>query len=213
MQAAAKCLLFGAKADVRPYKHWMLRLTQQYLYAASTDKTWATMWWKGRRILKSPTDLWMYCEIMQKTQATHIIETGTYEGGSAEFLHDMGCALLGQPPQILTIDIAPRQEPSAKIKFLRGDSTKVPLPWDPVDMVILDSDHSYQHVSDELYRFGPLVRKGGYLIVEDSAADYVDGGPAKAIKHFLDGNPGWQVDRNCERLGLTFNPGGYLMRT
>ena len=35
-------------------------------------------------------------------------------------------------------------------------------------MVILDSDHSEDHVAKELEKYHSLVTKGNYLVVEDS---------------------------------------------
>jgi len=85
-------------------------------------------------------------------------------------------------------------------------------------MVILDSDHAQAHVRAELDVYAPLVTSGCYLIVEDTN---VNGhpvyplhgpGPMEAVNDFLPAHPEFEVDRNCERFMLTFNPNGYLRR-
>ena len=85
-------------------------------------------------------------------------------------------------------------------------------------MVILDSDHSEKHVSEELRLYSPLVTPGCYLICEDSNLNghpvvrFSGPGPYEAIAKFLQQNKNWRSDTNCERLLITFNPTGYLLR-
>jgi cephalosporin hydroxylase len=85
--------------------------------------------------------------------------------------------------------------------------------------VILDSDHTMPHVLAELKAYAPLVRIGGYLIVEDTIvnghplrADFGPG-PMEALDQFLAENQGWTIDRSKEKFLLSFNRNGYLKRT
>lgn len=85
-------------------------------------------------------------------------------------------------------------------------------------MVILDSDHSLTHVAGELEAFAPLVTPGCYLIVEDTNINghpvYPEFGPGpmEAVLEFLPHHPEFVVDARCERLLMTFNPNGFLLR-
>ena len=85
-------------------------------------------------------------------------------------------------------------------------------------LVILDSDHSRDHVAAELEAYAPLVPVGSYLIVEDTnvnghpAAPDFGPGPMEAMWDFMATDPGFEVDTRCERYFLTQNPSGYLKR-
>jgi cephalosporin hydroxylase len=84
-------------------------------------------------------------------------------------------------------------------------------------MVLLDSDHSKEHVLAELSVYAPLVSEDCYLIVEDTGVGLVDPefgpGPAEAVEEFLaQDHPPFTVDRDCEKFFITVQPGGYLRR-
>lgn len=85
-------------------------------------------------------------------------------------------------------------------------------------MVILDSDHSREHVSAELRALANLVTPGSYLIVEDTN---VNGhpvglehgpGPMEALDAFIAERRDFTIDSRREKFLLTFNPRGYLKR-
>jgi cephalosporin hydroxylase len=86
-------------------------------------------------------------------------------------------------------------------------------------MVILDSDHSCDHVLAELDAYSQLVTEGSYLIVEDTNVNgrpvfpRFGPGPHEAVERFLREGAPFGRDEDCERFFLTFNPGGYLKRS
>ena len=83
-------------------------------------------------------------------------------------------------------------------------------------MVILDSDHSFEHVSVELEHYSAFVSDDSYLVVEDTNLSghpvhpEEARGPLEAVTQFLDRHPEFAPDRSQEKCLLTFNPGGYL---
>ena len=179
--------------------------------------------WMGRHVYKCPTDLWIYQELLHVTRPDLVIETGTHSGGSALFLASM-CDLMDRG-RIVTIDIDPQDDlpEHPRIKYIKGSSV-APKVLEQVRpeasdaervMVILDSDHSRDHVLAELREYAPLVSEGCYLIVEDTMAGVLPDhgpGPDQAIQEFLAENDSFAVDPVCEKFLMTFQPGGYLKR-
>lgn len=84
-------------------------------------------------------------------------------------------------------------------------------------LLILDSDHSASHVSRELNALIPLLRKGDYLIVEDTIVNghpvrpEFGPGPLEAIDAFVAENAArLEADREREeKFGCTFAYRGY----
>ena len=190
------------------------------------DALWQTTHWMGNPILKCPTDVWSYQEILWETRPDLIIETGTWNGGSALFLATI-LDYIGVG-RVISVDIdAVKKRPNhPRIEYRTASSIDPTLVEEIAReaeqekrvMVILDSDHSAEHVYKEMLVYGPLVTPGCYLVVEDSnvnghpAAPKHGPGPMEAIRRFLPEHPDFIVDRRRERLGLTFNPSGYLLR-
>lgn len=181
--------------------------------------------WMGHRCQKCPLDLWVYQEILFEVRPTLVVETGTLHGGSALYLANM-LDLLGAG-RVVTIDIWAQEGRPAhpRIEYVLGSSADralveahvAPRVDGPV-LVILDSDHSRDHVLAELELFAPLVTPGSYIIVEDTNVngnpvepDYQPG-PGEAVRIFLERDGRFERDAGREKFLMTFNPGGYLRR-
>jgi cephalosporin hydroxylase len=195
-------------------------------YYRAMDRTWENTLWFGRRIQKFPGDVWVYQEILHELRPDLIIETGTNWGGSAYYMACI-CDLLGHG-RMVTVDIDAKPNPPVhdRITYLAGSSTAPEildrLRADAADaatvLVILDSDHSYEHVADELRAYSDLVSPGSYLIVEDTniaghpVLPGLSRGPYEAVQDFLGADARFEIDRSREKFMMTFNPGGYLRR-
>jgi cephalosporin hydroxylase len=187
---------------------------------------WCETFWFGAQTLKNPLDMWIYQEIIHQTRPELIVETGTWRGGSAWFLASM-LDVIGQG-QILTIDIAevPNRPQHPRIRYLTGSSVDPSVlatvqeaaSKSASTMVLLDSDHSYQHVIQELRCYHGLVTPRNYLIVEDTNINgnpvlpTFGPGPHEAVTEFLRTNNQFFVDRLQEKFMVTQNPGGFLLR-
>lgn len=186
---------------------------------------WLRTSWLGTQVLKNPLDLWIYQEILARTRPNVIVETGTWEGGSALFLASI-CDLLGEG-RVITIDIEehPNRPAHPRISYITGSSidpgvvasVRDQIAADDAVMAILDSDHSRTHVLAELNEYAPLIGEDCYLIVEDTAAaEMVPPLPGaaslEAVNEFLADNPAFTVDEDCEKFLMTWHPGGYLRR-
>jgi cephalosporin hydroxylase len=85
-------------------------------------------------------------------------------------------------------------------------------------LVILDSDHSCEHVLDELRIYSRFVTPGSYLIVEDTnvnghpAFPEHGPGPLEAVEAFLAETDELEVNATREKFFMTFNPRGFLRK-
>jgi cephalosporin hydroxylase len=184
------------------------------------------MWWMGVEMQKCPMDLWIYQEIVYECRPDLVIECGTWKGGSALYLANL-CDIL-QHGMVLTIDVNrwvgfPIH---SRIIYLTGDTVSKEIVKQVKEfaggfrnvMVVLDSDHTKPHVLKELEIYSGFVTPRQYLIVEDCnihghpVRDDLPAGPYEAVETWLPKNQDFVRDKMCERLLLTFNPGGYLRR-
>lgn len=192
------------------------------LYYHHPERSVENTRWLGVPVVKLPLDLWVYQEIFFERRPDYVIETGTARGGSALWFASL-CDLVGHG-EVITIDVTERaglpQHP--RITYLNGSSVAdeivESLPQDGEVLVTLDSDHRKEHVLRELELYSPLVRPGGYLVVEDTNINghpvnrSYGPGPHEAVAEFLLAHPEWERDRSREKFYVTFNPGGYLRR-
>lgn len=92
-------------------------------------------------------------------------------------------------------------------------------------LVILDSNHTHEHVLAELNAYTPLVSPGSYCVVFDTVIEDLPAGmypdrpwdvgnnPKTAVHEFLSRNDDFEIDENMEaKLLITVAPGGYLRR-
>lgn len=196
------------------------------LYFNAPERTWQNTRWLGVGLLKCPMDLWIYQEIIFETRPDVIVESGTWNGGSAYFFASL-CDLLGKG-RVVTVDIAALADCPThhRITYLKGSSVspnmladvRTRISPDDTVLVILDSNHSERHVLEEMQCYAPLVTSGNYLIVEDGninghpVALEHGPGPTEAIARFLSTSNDFEIDRSREKFMMTFNPGGYLRK-
>lgn len=178
----------------------------------------------GFLVQKNPLDLWIYQEILWDCKPDLIIEMGTASGGTTLFLANQ-LDLIGNG-QIVSVDIDNRLgivPKHPRIHYIVGDTTDAYVHNEILKithhyksgMLILDDDHSTDHVVCELAMYNEFVTPSQYLIVEDTNVDSplnFGDGPGKAVHQFLQYNKEFEVDRRREKFLMTWNPGGYLRR-
>ena len=92
-------------------------------------------------------------------------------------------------------------------------------------LVILDSNHTDEHVLKELNLYGSLVSQNSYCIVFDTIIEKMDdafskdrpwskkNSPKSAIEKFLKTNESFEIDNSVDdRLILSMAPGGFLKK-
>jgi cephalosporin hydroxylase len=196
--------------------------------------------WLGRPIIQYPQDLVAMQEAIWHAQPDAVIETGVAWGGSLVF-HASMLKLLGGPGRVLGVDIEIRPHNRAaivahpmadRIDLIEGSSidrsivAKVAEWARPYTrpMVILDSNHTHDHVLAELELYSGLVRKDGYLIVCDTVIEELPpeaiasgrpwgkgNNPMTAVDAFLRTNDRFVLDDYLNhKLLITVAPRGYL---
>jgi cephalosporin hydroxylase len=196
------------------------------IYYGHFDRTISNTHWMGVPLLKCPLDLWVYQEILFDLKPDLVIETGTFHGGSALYLANLMDLL--DKGEVITIDVDDsRQRPRhPRITYITASSTDPEITGKLRDaasgkqtvMAILDSDHSRDHVLNEMRIYSELVTPESYLVVEDTN---INGhpvrpgwgnGPMEAVNEFMNENTAYVIDRNKEKFFLTMNPKGFLKR-
>jgi cephalosporin hydroxylase len=154
------------------------------LLQAADKYDYAYLWsWMGVPIIQLPADVLATQEVIWATKPDVVVETGVARGGSVLFMASL-LELIGKGKVIgVDIDIRPHnrdsieRHPMAKrVQLIEGSSidaavvakVRAEIPRGASVMVVLDSDHSRDHVLAELRSYGPLVTEGCYLVVADT---------------------------------------------
>ncbi|MBB3655871.1 cephalosporin hydroxylase [Rhizobium sp. BK650] len=203
---------------------------------------YAYLWsWMGVPIIQMPADIMATQEVIWNTKPDVIIETGVARGGSMIFMASL-LKVIGKG-KVIGVDIDIRahnrdsieQHPlSPLITLIEGPSTtaetlakvKTEIPAGASVMVVLDSDHSRDHVLDELRCYGPLVTEGQYIVVADTLLGrgdmsqtptkrskiwYPGDEPYAALNAYLKETDRFETDEMLNgKLVLSSSPGGYI---
>lgn len=182
--------------------------------------------WLNCGVHQWPIDLIYYQDLLYRVKPNVVIETGTSGGGRALYLHDIYTlmqhrGLFDEEYKIITMDIRDVHVPfPPEIVFIHGDSlktvdkVKAHIGVNSKVMVMLDSDHSCQHVLSEMELYCNMISRGSYLIAEDTSLDIRggDGGPLNAVNKFLSSHPEFEIDYRYNRWIATSHPNGYLYK-
>jgi cephalosporin hydroxylase len=218
--------------DVQALSRIWLREIAPYKYAYNFT-------WMGRPIIQFPQDMLAMQEIIWTLKPDLIIETGIAHGGSLIF-HASMLELVGEDADVLGIDIDIREHNRIEIEkhpmfkritLMEGSSVDDETAKKVFDfaknkqrvLVILDSNHTHEHVLKELEIYSQLVTKDSYLIVFDTLVedmpDSLSGdrpwgkgnNPKTAVWEFLKNNDRFEIDKKLEsKLLITVAPDGYL---
>ena len=163
--------------------------------------------WMGVPIIRLPDDIVLQQEIVHHLRPSCIIETGVARGGSL-ILSASLMAINSLQPSVLGLDllIMPHAKSAItnckfanSISLWEGDSTSEAAlvevrsflskqsPHEPI-LLVLDSDHSEQHVLNELNTYSNLLPVGSVIMVADTIIEEFPAG------HFVD-RP-WDVGNN-----------------
>ncbi|MDD0967597.1 MULTISPECIES: cephalosporin hydroxylase family protein [Pseudomonas] len=195
--------------------------------------------WMGRPIIQFPQDMVAMQEIIWNLRPDVIVETGIAHGGSLVFYASI-LELIGHG-EVLGIDIDIRQHnreaieahPMFKrISMIQGSSIDTAI-VDQVRervqgkkvLVVLDSNHTHEHVLEELRLYAPLVSVGSYCVVMDTVVEDMPqdafpdrpwgkgDNPKTAVWAYLKESSDFEIDQAIHsKLLITVAPDGYLRR-
>lgn len=175
--------------------------------------------WKGIQILKMPSDLLNYSEVIQETNPERIIEIGTKFGGSALFFQDM-LDLNNNGGKVITIDIKNQvKNKDDRIHYITGNSLdkdvieKVKnLTRDKKTMLVIDGNHGRKHVKWELHKYRNIVSTNCYLVIEDCYIDRGIYGPGQARDWFLENYKSFKQSNRCDKFLIGVCMGGWILK-
>lgn len=228
---------------VRTWHDASRKFDYQYMFA-----------WLGLPIIQDPQDICALQEVIWTCKPEAIVETGVARGGSlvlsASILAAIGYSefLRGETPVArkvigVDIDIRPHNREAIESHALAGmidlvqGSSIEPATVEQVAklvagkkkvMVVLDSNHTRDHVFEELRLYSPFVSKNSALLVMDTGIEYAPeesfnvtrpwgpgNSPLTAVNDFLASDAGadFHKDMSIEKRHLlTCAPQGLLVR-
>ena len=198
--------------------------------------------WMGRPIIQYPQDMMAMQELIWEIQPDLIIETGIAHGGSLIFYASL-LELIGKG-EVLGIDIDIREHnrkeiekhPMYKrIRMIQGssiDKATADRVYGAAGgkekvLVVLDSNHTHEHVLEELRFYAPLVSLNSYIVVFDTIVEnlpnnYIPGmkrpwsignNPMTAVDAFLEEHDQFEIDKDIDnKILISVAPRGYLKR-
>ncbi|MDB9752043.1 cephalosporin hydroxylase family protein [Gammaproteobacteria bacterium] len=200
----------------------------------------------GRPIIQYPQDMIAMQEIIWQVKPDLIIETGIAHGGSlmlsASMLEINASCGGTKEGFVLGIDVDIRDHNrmeieshpmSKRIKMIQGSSISSEIiervrkhaEGKEKILVILDSNHTHEHVLAELEAYARLVTVGSYCVVFDTFVEDLPSdvfpdrpwgpgdNPKTAAWEYLSSHPEFEIDNSIQqKLLLTTAPDGYLKR-
>ena len=229
--------IFSKQAFEIISKEWVrLGWNQKYPYTFS---------WMGRPIIQLPEDMVRMQEVIFNIKPDVIIETGVAHGGSLIFYSSLCKAM--DKGRVIGIDIEIRPHNRAaieshllndRITLIEGSSVapevvnevRSLIKENETVLVILDSNHSYEHVMAELESYSDLVTSGSYIVATDGimqdladvprgSEDWGTNNPAHAARDFAAKNsgfiieqPAWPFNESDLDKNITHWPNAWLKR-
>jgi cephalosporin hydroxylase len=176
--------------------------------------------WKGVTILKMPSDIQIYHEVVWENKPDLVIEIGTKWGGLSLYLQDQ-LDMIRNGGKVVTVDVKdivekkdPRityimrnsiHEDTRKELFAMAEGKKV--------MMVLDGNHNRNQVKWELHYYKDIVTPGQFMVVEDCYRSNGEiAGPGEAKDWFLKRTKKYTQTNIDKKYLVGFNRDGWLKR-
>lgn len=229
--------LYSDEGFARVAELWLkVGWNQKHIYSFS---------WLGRPIIQYPEDMVRLQEAIFQLKPDVILETGVAHGGSLVYSASL-CKILGKGRVVgVDVEIRPHNRKAIEAHFLsdmiqlvEGDSvdpntvaeaTSSIQPGETV-LVILDSNHSREHVMAKLEAYHRFVTPGSYIVATDGImeilndvprghADWTHDNPSQAARDFATAHPefellvpAWPFNESTLSKPVTHWPDAWLQR-
>jgi cephalosporin hydroxylase len=181
------------------------RLSRQWVRVGWNQKYQYTFSWMGRPIIQLPEDMIRTQEAIFRVKPDVIIETGVAHGGSLIFNASL-CKIMGKGRVIgVDIEIRPHNRRAIEehdlypyITLIEGSSTDPDIVGQVRNlinqnekvMIFLDSNHTKQHVLEELKAYSGFITPASYIVATDGIMKDLDDVPR--------GNTEWKLDNPAD---------------
>ncbi|MEE1920384.1 cephalosporin hydroxylase family protein [Pseudomonas sp. 148P] len=195
--------------------------------------------WMGRPIIQLPQDMLAMQEIIWRVKPDLIIECGIAHGGSIIYYASL-LELQGHGEVLgIDLDIRPHNreaieshQMAKRISMIEGSSIDPAvvaqvraLAEGKKVILVLDSNHTHEHVLEELRAYAPLVAVDSYCVVMDTVVEDMPpeffpdrpwgpgDNPKTAVWAYLKENSDFEIDQQMQdKLLISVAPDGYLRR-
>ena len=181
------------------------RLSRQWVRVGWNQKYQYTFSWMGRPIIQLPEDMIRTQEAVFRVNPDVIVETGIAHGGSLIFNASL-CKIMGKGRVIgVDIEIRPHNRRAIEehdlypyITLIEGSSTDPDIVGQVRNlinqnervMIFLDSNHTKQHVLEELKAYSDFITPESYIVATDGIMKDLDDVPR--------GNTEWKLDNPAD---------------
>jgi cephalosporin hydroxylase len=220
-------------------------VSRAWLRASWDAKHVYSFTWMGRPVIQLPEDMLRMQELIWQIKPDVLIETGVAHGGSLIFYASLFEAM--HKGRVIGIDAEIRpanrkaieaHELRDRITLVEGNSVDADVTArvrsmikpDESVLVMLDSDHSKEHVLAELRAYAPLASVGSYIVASDGIMEQVAGGPrtkpdwawnnprraalafVEEDRRFAISEPEWLFNEGFARERVTYWPDAFIRR-
>ena len=228
----------------------LVQLCAEFMRLSAKERYSYGFEWFGRPIIQYPQDIVAFQELVSTVKPDLIVETGIAHGGSLVLSASLLCLLdvmEGLDPRqssrkVVGVDIDIRSHNRKaldehqlrfKMELIEGSSVdpeiinqvRSHVATAQTILVSLDSNHSHNHVLEELNSYADFVSAGSYCIVYDTIIEDLPAGsfpdrpwdvgdnPKTAVHEWLKTHPEFNIDKSIhDKLLIGVAPDGYLKR-
>ena len=228
-----------AEIDAQGQNETLKGLARDFFNESARHKYSYHFSWMGRPIIQLPQDMMAMQELIWNIKPDLVVECGIAHGGSIIYYASL-LELQGHG-EVLGIDrdIRPHNRQAIeshpmfkRISMIEGSSVDLgvveqvrALAAGKKVILVLDSNHTHEHVLEELRLYAPLVSLGSYCVVMDTVVEDMPAdafpdrpwgpgdNPKTAVWAYLEENGDFEIDQQMnDKLLISVAPDGYLRR-